>query len=104
MDDGGANREGRASARIPGRYLRVHVHPHALHLRVLAHRLEAHLAAVAGTADAAERRAGVDALVAVDPDHAGLDGLGDAVGALDVAGPQAGAEAVAGVVGDADGF
>src|SRR5215475_10162177 len=44
----------------------VDVDPHRLGLGVLAHDLEAHLAAIAGLADAAERRAGMDALVAVD--------------------------------------
>src|SRR5688572_8189275 len=60
-----------ASARIVRRNLRVYVHPHRLGVGVIVHRLETHLAPVARVADAAERRAGIDALVAVDPDHAG---------------------------------
>ncbi len=42
-------------------------------LRVFVDRLEAHLAAVAGLAHAAERRSRIGALVAIDPDHPGLE-------------------------------
>src|SRR3954453_16964077 len=42
------------SARVVGRDLRVDVHPHRLRLGVFVHRLEPHLAAVAGLPDAAE--------------------------------------------------
>src|SRR5690606_22591075 len=78
----------------------VDVHPDRLRLGVFAHRLEAHLAAVAGLAEAAEGRAGMDPLVAVDPDHAGVDAAGEAMGALKVPRPQPRAEPVAGVVGE----
>src|SRR5438045_1840796 len=76
-------------SRVPGWKVGVDVQPHSLGVGVLVHGLEPHLAAVAGVAEPAERRARVDALVGVDPHHARPDGVGDAVGPLDVAGPQA---------------
>src|SRR3954470_13647378 len=66
-------RSPRPSPGIERRDLRVDVDPPRPGVGVLAHALEAHLAAVAGLADAAERRSRVDALVAVDPDHAAAD-------------------------------
>src|SRR5258706_526833 len=80
--------------------LRADIDPHALHLGVFAHRLEAHLATTAALADAAEGRARIDAFVAVDPDHAGVHVACDLVRALQVACPQAAAQAVLGTVGD----
>src|SRR6266566_4588071 len=54
--------------RIERRDCGVDVDPDRLWLGVLAHRLEAHFAAIAGEAGPAERGPGVDPLVAVDPD------------------------------------
>src|SRR5262245_25875871 len=89
-----------ASARIVRRNLRVYVDPHRLGIGVVVHRLEAHLAPITGVADAAERRAGIDALVAVDPDHARAHRICDSVRALQIRGPQPAAEAVLGGVRD----
>src|SRR5580658_7600034 len=60
--------------------------------------LVAHLAAPAGLLVAAEGQGGVEHVVAVDPDRAGPELLGQRVGLGDVAGPDAGAQAVGGVV------
>ncbi len=46
----------------------------------------------------------MDALVAVDPDHAGVKRPGELVRALQVPGPEARAQAVERVVGDGQGF
>src|SRR5207248_732660 len=62
---------------------------------------KADLAAQAGGLVAAERRVG-HRHEAVDADGASAQSVGDAVGALDVVGLDAGAQAVVGVVGDAD--
>src|SRR5699024_11378035 len=48
---------------------------------------------------AAERRAQVAHVVGVEPDHAGLDGLGKVVCPLQVVGPDVGRQAVFDVVG-----
>lgn len=50
--------------------------------------VRAALAAHARSLDAAERRAQVADVVGVDPDHAGCDGVRDAVAALEVRGPD----------------
>src|SRR2546427_11851614 len=51
----------------PAPRLEVVAHPDALHLGVLAHRLEAHLSPDATHFHAPERRGGLDQPVAVDP-------------------------------------
>src|SRR4051794_19086982 len=53
--------------------------------------------------DAAERRRQVPHILRIDPDHAGFDALGDAMGTADVAGPDIGGEAIADVVGNPQG-
>src|SRR5262245_11081309 len=92
------------SAGIKGRNLRVHVDPHRLGFGVVMHGFEAHLAAIAGTANAAKRRAGIDAFVAVDPHHACTHGRSHPVCARKVGGPQPSAQPVFGAVGDGDHF
>src|SRR5882724_10239715 len=92
------------SARIPRRNLGVDVDPDALDLGVFAHRVEAHLAAVAAGADAPKRRARIDALVRVDPDHACLQLAREAMRTLARARPDSAAESVFGAVGDAQGL
>ena len=62
------------------------------------------VAAVARLLEAAERRGHVAHVVLVDPHAAGAQGLADQVGAGQVAGPDAGSQAVDGVVGDGHGF
>ena len=57
------------------------------------------LLAVAGLLDAAERQLVIAVVELVDPLHAGLDLVGDAVDDPDVVGPHRRAEAVLGVVG-----
>src|SRR5207245_8880084 len=53
----------------PAPRLEVVSDPDALHLRVLAHRLEAHLSPDAAHLHSAERRGGIDEFVRVDPHH-----------------------------------
>src|SRR5215475_4921559 len=69
----------RSASGVEGRDVRVDVDPDGLGLRVLVHRLEAHLPPKAGQADTTKRRSRVDALVGVDPDHAGAQVAGDPV-------------------------
>src|SRR5690606_24402954 len=63
------------------------------------HRLQAALAAQAGLAHAAERRAQVAHEPAVDPDDAGVDAGGEAVGAGEVARPDRRGQAVVDGIG-----
>src|SRR5260221_6980805 len=91
-----------SSPRIVGWDPGVDIDPDRLVAGVVAHRLEAHLAAIAGAAHAAEGRARIDPLVAIDPDHAARHVAGDAVGALQVARPQPAAQPIGGAVGDGD--
>src|SRR5690606_30706808 len=70
------------------------IDPHALDLRVQVERVLPELAPVAGLLVAAERGRGVEGVIGVDPDGARLDATRDAVGALDVARPDSGGEAV----------
>ncbi|OTF70582.1 hypothetical protein BLA29_015504, partial [Euroglyphus maynei] len=58
----------------------------------------------AGVLVAAERGVRRVQVVAVGPHASGLDGAAHAIGAVDVAGPQPGAEAELGVVGQRQGF
>src|SRR4029079_5137318 len=63
--------------------------------------LEGVIAAVAADAarlDAAERRRQMPHVLRIDPDHAGFDVLGDAMGAADVAGPEIGGKPVGDVL------
>src|SRR5260370_8545645 len=53
---------------------------------------------------AAEGGSGIEGVVGVDPDTAGLDLRGDAVRQFDVVGPDGGGQAVGSTVGDADGI
>src|SRR5450755_4636919 len=70
-----------------------------LDLGVVVQHLVAHLTAPAGLLVAAERQRGVEHVVAVDPDRAGPELLGQGVRLGDVPGPDAGPEAVFAVVG-----
>src|SRR5262249_30849828 len=79
---------------------RVDVDPNRLGLGVIVHRLATHLTAIARLADAAERTARIDALVAVDPAHACANLAREPVRALQVAGPEPAAEPVVGAVRD----
>ena len=75
-----------------------------LDLRVGQQRLDALPAAVAGPLHAAERQLDAAAhAVGVDEDLAGVDAVGDAVRAAEVARPDAGDEPVLGEVGQRDG-
>src|SRR5579864_7427396 len=74
----------------------VDVHPDRFRLGVVVDGLDAHVAAVAGFSDAAEGRRGIDALIAVDPHHAGTDGRRYAMRALEIVGPQAAAQRIHG--------
>src|SRR6516164_5106898 len=82
----------------------VDVHPHRLGIGVVVHCLKSHLPAIAARPHPAERRTGVDPLVAIDPDHARAHVLSHAMSPLQVAGPQAAAQAVGRAVGDGDGL
>ena len=82
----------------------IECYRHRLELGVVVQRLLAQLAADAARFEPAERRGRVEDVVAVDPDRAGADALGDGVGLLDVAGPDGGRQAVVGRVGALDDF
>src|SRR5580700_6702144 len=69
-----------------------------LDLGVGMERLVAHLAAPAGLLIPAERQCRVEHVVAVDPDGAGPELLGQGVGLGDVLGPDACPQAILGVV------
>src|SRR3954463_13542630 len=72
----------------------AHRHSDGFYFRVIAQRVFAEFAADAGHFEAAEGGGGVEDVVAVDPDGAGLELGGHAVGLADVAGPDGGGEAV----------
>lgn len=61
-------------------------------------------AADAGGLHAPEGGTQVADVVGVDPHHAGLDGVGDAVAALEIRGPDVGGQAELGGVGEFDGL
>src|SRR5437016_6002060 len=63
-------------------------HGHRLVLEVIIKCLLAQLAADAAGLEAAERRRGVEDVVAVHPDRAGANAVGDGVGLADVARPD----------------
>jgi hypothetical protein len=73
-----------------------------LRLGVEVDGVRASFAADAGGLDPAEGGAQVSYVVGVEPDHAGLDGMGDAVAALEIRGPDVGGETVLGGVGQLD--
>src|SRR5262245_11794801 len=77
---------------------RLDPQPHALHLRVQVERVATELTAVAALLVAAERRGGVEHVVAVDPHGTGPDGARHPVRLAHVARPDAGREAVERVV------
>src|SRR4051794_26933600 len=64
-----------------------HRHGHRLNLRIIAQCIFAQFAANAAHFEAAEGGGGVEDVVAVDPDGAGLELGGHAVGLADIAGP-----------------
>src|SRR2546422_3227388 len=78
----------------PAPRLEVVAHPDALHLGVLAHRLEAHLSPDAAHLHPAERRGGIDELVRVDPHHPRSELRPEPRGAPPVLRTEARAEAV----------
>src|SRR5712692_1231502 len=84
--------------------LEVVADPHALHLRVLPHRLEAHLPPHAAHLHPSERRGRIDQFVGIDPHHAGSEPGREAMGAPQVLRPEARAEAVRHPVRDGDRF
>src|SRR5690606_34717448 len=84
--------------------LRAVAYQHVLGLLVVIEHHLVRLAADAGLLVAAEGRMGRVGMVAVGPDAAGLDVAAEAIGAVPVAGPDAGAEAVERVVGDLERF
>src|ERR1700679_3197028 len=71
-----------------------------LGLRVMLHHFLAHLAAPAGLLVAAERSSGVAVIMGVDAPRAGADLARHHVSRLQVPGPDAGGEAIFGVVGE----
>ena len=79
-------------------------HPDGLHVGILLDRIGAEVAAEAALLISSEGAGRVEGVVAVDPDGAGFDLGGDAVGELDVARPDGGGKAVDGAVRDADGL
>src|SRR2546430_11079196 len=71
---------------IPVERLIVGRDHHALGVEVIVKTFGAELAADAGIIDAAPGRGRIEAMMIVDPDNAGLDRRGHAMGAADVAG------------------
>src|ERR1043165_4740126 len=82
----------------------IDLHAYILRLREKGQRLPAALPPDAALFHAAEWDAEVSEEPAVDPDGAAVDGGGDAVGAGEVAGPDARREAVARRVREGDRF
>src|SRR4051812_48250361 len=82
--------EGRKKCRVKGHPASGSVERdgHGLQLGVVVEGLLAQLAADAGHLEAAEGGGGVEDVVAVDPDGAGPEAVGDRVGLADVAGPD----------------
>src|SRR5258706_6802912 len=79
-------------------------HTNILRLREEVQRLEPALPAHPALLHAAEGDAEVAEQPAVDPDRAGVEGRGHPVRAGEVACPDGGGEAIAGGVGEGDGF
>src|ERR1700760_4161459 len=85
---------------VPVERLLVGRDHHALGVEMVIEALGAAFAADAGIVDAAPRGGGVEPVVIVDPDDAGLDVSSDAMGAADVAGADRGRQAERRVVGE----
>src|SRR3990167_886448 len=83
----------------PGQRLFVQAPVEALLLHVLEDPQASLLAAQATVAPATEGGGDGELLVGVDPDGAGLHGAAELPGTLEVAGPDAGGQGVAAVVG-----
>src|SRR5262249_12118094 len=77
---------------------------HRLHFRGQLQRILAQLAAKAAHLEAAERGGGVEDVVAVDPDRAGAETIGDPVRLADVACPHCRRQTEACLVAAADHF
>src|ERR1700679_1668530 len=84
--------------------LRLQAQRDVLGLEVLADPLEAALAPEPGLLDPAEGRGGVRDEALVEADHPGLESLGDAEGAREIAGVQVSDEAVLGAIGGLERF
>src|SRR5438034_10981262 len=69
-----------------------------LELRVAFERGHAEVSADAGLFESAEGSFDVDAGVGVDGEDAGFDAFCDAQGAVEIAGPERGAQAIGGIV------
>src|ERR1700744_2590964 len=94
----------RTSALEMRRHIGIDIDPYRTRFRVVVHRLEAHLAAIARFPHTAERTTRIDALVAVDPAHARLNLPSDAMRARQIARPQPAAKAVVSAIGDRQRF
>src|SRR5580698_2956100 len=88
-------------ARIPGWNRRIDIDPDGFRLGIFMHGFEAHLAAVTRGPHAAEGRARIDPLVAIDPDHAGLHMMRHAMSPADIGSPQTAAKSIGRPIGDA---
>src|SRR5579859_1566466 len=76
--------------------------PHRLKLSVQLYRFFSHFAAETALLVASEWRGWVEHAIAVDPDRSGSDGAGKAVRLAHIAGPGAGRQAIARLVGALD--
>ena len=83
-----------------GADLSIHIDPDRTRFGVVVDSLEAHFPAITGFAEPAKGAARADALVAVDPAHAGADVRRHAVGSLQVARPYAAPQAIGRAVSD----
>ena len=82
----------------------VQTEPRRFGLHVTREAFERLVAGVARLLVAAKRLGHIAIAKAIDPDHAGFQRLDHAVGAADVAGPDAGGQAIGGIVCQADRF
>src|SRR5207245_4553958 len=76
-----------------------HVHPHGFHLAIVVHGVHAQLTAESGAFVATERQRRIHQPVRIDPHRARPHPAGDAVGFLDVTGPDRGRQPILITVG-----
>src|ERR1700687_3456690 len=78
--------------------------PHRFELSVLLERVARKISAPAGFLEAAKRRRVIELVVTIDPDHAGIDALGEKVRPSHVPGPDRRRQTVRSPVGDLQRF
>src|ERR1700690_1342816 len=79
-------------------------HANRFRLEIIVEHLAAHLPAPARLLVAAERQSRIEDVVAIDPNGAGTQFIGDPMRALDIGGPQSRGQAIDRIVGAPDEF